>query len=279
MKIAIFGGTHGNELVGVEVVKALRKYKPLSPHHTYETFIGNPKAIEHQTRYIDSDLNRAFGKNARPHGYEATRAQELESEIRGKFDLIIDLHTTTTNMGLTAILNNSHPLTQQTCCLLKSKFANLKLIQEIELDDDCCHLGRLAPAGVTIEVGPVANNVISGKLVKDTYDMITRILNFDFKHKYSFEKTEVFKTIKPLYYPEDEGWFIHPDVEGADFMSLKPGDPLFINILGETINFNEKTAMYPFFINEAAYLEHNLAMLLAFKAFGESCAYEHGYQV
>uniref|UniRef100_D6RJ20 Aspartoacylase n=1 Tax=Mus musculus TaxID=10090 RepID=D6RJ20_MOUSE len=61
-KIAIFGGTHGNELTGVflvthwlrngtEVHRAGLDVKP---------FITNPRAVEKCTRYIDCDLNRVF---------------------------------------------------------------------------------------------------------------------------------------------------------------------------------------------------------------------------
>jgi len=265
MKIAIFGGTHGNEPVGVEVIKALRAQKPKSNFHTYETFIGNPKALEKKVRYIDSDLNRAFGKKGQPIGYELQRSKELEQQIRGKFDLIIDLHTTTTNMGLTAILNNTHKITRQTCCLLKERNNGLKLIEEVDLDEDCNHLGRLAPACVTIEVGPVANNVVSGDLVLKTYQMISDILNFDYKQNFDFEKTEVYKTIETLKFPPEEGWYIHPEIENSDFKMIKKGQPLFINIAGETINYQKDYEAFPFFINEAAYLESDSAMIFAKK--------------
>jgi len=268
MRIAIFGGTHGNEPVGVEVIKALRHLKPKTEFHTYETFIGNPEALKRKVRYIDSDLNRAFGKNGSPKGAELKRSLELEQKIRGNFDLIIDLHTTTTNMGLTAILNNSHKTSRETCCLLQSKNKNLKLIEETELDDDCNHLGRLAPACVTIEVGPVANNVVSGDLVLKTYKLVLDILNFDFSQKFNFDKIEVYKTLETLTYPPEEGWYIHPSIEGSDFRPLKTGQPIFINIKNETINYRGDSSAFPFFINEAAYLESGSAMILAVKQVG-----------
>lgn len=265
MRIAIVGGTHGNEPVGVEVVKALKSQKFRSPHHEYETFIGNPEALKQKKRFVDSDLNRAFGKNSLPYGLELARSKELTKEIKGKFDLIIDLHTTTTNMGLTAILNNSNSITRQTCCFLNSNFKGLKLIEEIDLDDECTHLNRMAPAGVTIEVGPVANNVVSGDLVLKTYKLVTAILNWDFKEDFDYNATEVFKTETTIFYPEEKGWFIHPDVEGKDFKLLKNGDPLFINIKNQVINHASELELYPFFINEAAYLNDKIAMILARK--------------
>lgn len=267
MKIAIFGGTHGNEPVGIEVIKALRNECPKSDFHTYETFLGNPEAVKQKIRYLDFDLNRAFGVKANPKGIEKQRAEVLKKEVLGKFDLILDLHTTTTNMGLTAILNNTNRVTQQVCCFLKSRSKNFKLIEEIDLDEDCTHLNRLAPAGVTIEVGPVANNVVSADLVLKTYQMVLDILNWDFNEKFDYSKTEVYKTVGTIHYPKEEGWYIHPDLEHKDFDVIKAGDPLFINIKGETLKHSPDfdAELFPFFINEAAYLNDRVAMILAKK--------------
>jgi len=268
MEIAIVGGTHGNEPVGVEVVKAIRNLQPKSPFHTYETFIGNPEALKQRVRFIDSDLNRAFGKNGRPKGYELKRSKELKNRLQGSFDLILDLHTTTSNMGLTAILNNSHTTTRQACCFLKESTASFKLIEEDQLDDESTHLNRLAPAGVTIEVGPVANNVVSGDLVVKTYQMVVDLLNFDFKRDFDFKRTEVFKTVDRVFFPQEGQWFIHPKIENKDFEPLKPQTPLFQNIKGEALKSTYDEVLYPFFINEAAYLKDRSAMILAKKTIG-----------
>ncbi|MCJ8276758.1 MAG: succinylglutamate desuccinylase/aspartoacylase family protein, partial [Bdellovibrionales bacterium] len=101
MNIAIVGGTHGNEPVGLEVIRLLGENTPNNILHQYKTFQGNPKAYELQKRFVDCDLNRAFGPKGTRQGYEKQRAEELDELIGGKFDLCIDLHTTTTNMGLT----------------------------------------------------------------------------------------------------------------------------------------------------------------------------------
>jgi aspartoacylase len=264
MRIAIVGGTHGNEPVGIEVVKALKEQN-LETIHEYKTFTGNPKAYELQKRFVDSDLNRAFGKKGKPIGYEKTRSLELKKEIENNFDFIIDLHTTTTNMGLTVLLNNTNKLTQQASCYLKSEYPELKLIEEDDLDEDCTHLGSLTPARITIEVGPVANNVVSGGLVIKTHQMVTTLLNWDFKKDFDYSKTEVFKTVDTLYYPKEEGWYIHPSIENQDFKPLKPGSPIFINIEGEERTYEGQKTLYPFFINEAAYLRNSMAMILAKK--------------
>ncbi|MEM7647364.1 MAG: succinylglutamate desuccinylase/aspartoacylase family protein, partial [Pseudomonadota bacterium] len=118
MNIALIGGTHGNEPVGLEVMKLFKKSSK-KYHNPFECFWANPKAYELKRRYVDSDLNRAFGKNGQPSGYEKQRAAELKKQIQDSFDFSIDLHTTTSNMGLTAILNNTNPMTHKAAIFLK----------------------------------------------------------------------------------------------------------------------------------------------------------------
>ncbi|XP_038942847.1 aspartoacylase isoform X6 [Rattus norvegicus] len=119
-KIAIFGGTHGNELTGVflvthwlkngaEVHRAGLEVKP---------FITNPRAVEKCTRYIDCDLNRVFDlenlskEMSEDLPYEVRRAQEINHLFGPKnsddaYDVVFDLHNTTSNMGCTLILEDS----------------------------------------------------------------------------------------------------------------------------------------------------------------------------
>lgn len=61
-RVAIFGGTHGNEMSGVTLVNLWVKNNAEIQRKGVETkpFITNPKAVEKCTRYVDTDLNRAF---------------------------------------------------------------------------------------------------------------------------------------------------------------------------------------------------------------------------
>ena len=93
MKILIIGATHGNELLGVKLYERLLKQRsPLLEHVDF--IVGNPRAYAARQRYIDSDLNRSYGKKG--HAYEERRAQEITQYIgRTKPDLVLDMHTTT----------------------------------------------------------------------------------------------------------------------------------------------------------------------------------------
>lgn len=61
-RVAIFGGTHGNEMSGVTLVNLWVKNSAEIQRKRIETraFITNPKAVEKCARYVDTDLNRAF---------------------------------------------------------------------------------------------------------------------------------------------------------------------------------------------------------------------------
>jgi succinylglutamate desuccinylase len=100
--VVVFGGTHGNELTGIEVVKKLL--------HTIESgqqmiesgvlylILGNPRAIERNTRGSEdhADLNRCFKKDVLLQSdelYERKRAKEI-AKILVSADVSIDLHAT-----------------------------------------------------------------------------------------------------------------------------------------------------------------------------------------
>lgn len=61
-RVAIFGGTHGNEMSGVTLVNLWVKNNAEIQRKRVEAkpFITNPRAVEKCARYVDTDLNRAF---------------------------------------------------------------------------------------------------------------------------------------------------------------------------------------------------------------------------
>src|SRR5258706_11826431 len=87
-KILILGGTHGNEALGIELVKLLEA-RPLSG---VSALLANPKAVSRNTRYTQSDLNRSFG-NDYPDTYETARARELKRMCQD-YELVLDFHDT-----------------------------------------------------------------------------------------------------------------------------------------------------------------------------------------
>ena len=134
--IVICGGTHGNETNGIMLAQyfdSLLKSHPFPSdplwknHQSIESIkvvFSNPKAIEKNVRYFEEDLNRCFLlEDLRKYStctldelkneeitYERKRAQELIVMLGPKgskesTDLIIDLHTTTSNTRINMIMS------------------------------------------------------------------------------------------------------------------------------------------------------------------------------
>jgi succinylglutamate desuccinylase len=270
MKIVILGGTHGNEFVGVEVIKELAQNRPKDCVHDYKTVHANPKAYQQRRRYVDSDLNRAFGPQSEPKGNEKEQSEKLKSSIIGHYDFLIDLHTTTTDMGLTVILNKTNALSLKAACYLQEIIPEVKIITAEKINQETPYTGNLVDSGITIEVGPVANATNKASLIMATKKMVEALLAWDFSKEYDFSKIEYYQTTEDLFYPKGEKgeWYIHPDLESASFKPLQKGAPVFINIKGEVIPFDRDYLAFPFFIGEAAYQEAGIAMCLSEKKEG-----------
>ena len=55
--VLVIGGTHGDEMPGISVVKSIRAIAQRVPV-SIEAVYGNVPAINARTRYIDMDMNR-----------------------------------------------------------------------------------------------------------------------------------------------------------------------------------------------------------------------------
>lgn len=106
--VVLFGGTHGNELTGIEVVKKMRDaIENVAEGHvpslriecgTLYLILGNPRAIERNMRGSEdhADLNRCFKHDVleqNDESYERQRAKEIAKILVGA-DISIDLHAT-----------------------------------------------------------------------------------------------------------------------------------------------------------------------------------------
>lgn len=92
--VAIFGGVHGNEKVGVEVVRTLAK-KLVLESGTVHLVEANPKAIQQNVRAIKKNLNRCFVREEDSAEFEDIRAREL-MDLLDTADVLIDIHASNT---------------------------------------------------------------------------------------------------------------------------------------------------------------------------------------
>ena len=180
-RVALVGGTHGGELTGVFLVKKFQQSSHLIKRHGIETIslIANEKAVVMGTRYIDTDLNRAFNRqeleNPQLTNHEQSLAKKIARRIQQeKIDLIIDLHSTTSNMGLTVILHDNHPYLLKLAAYLTQINSKVKILQHT-LNQESSYLINSAKFGITIEVGAVANGVLDAKLFQETENLVYAI--------------------------------------------------------------------------------------------------------
>lgn len=284
-KLAITGGTHGNELTGVYLINKWKE-NPLSVQRkNFETLLlhTNLEAIKECRRYVDRDLNRSFSsvdlQNAQAH-YEAKRACEINALLGPKgndsteVDFIVDLHSTTANMGLSLVVSNPSKLTWMAVRYLCVKEPKLNVYRWMG-DEEDAFVDSIAPHGFAIEVGSIPQGVLRADLFVQTEALVYHLL--DFFEKYNTgeslqecEQTiEIYDHVKLVDYPRDaEGQItamIHQDRQNKDYKRIEKGDPLFLTLEGQTITYDEDQSLYGLFINEAAYYEKGFALCLAKK--------------
>lgn len=284
-RVAIFGGTHGNELSGVFLVKHWLKHGGEITRTGMEVrpFITNPKAVEKCVRYVDTDLNRVFDnqslslQNKVKILYEITRAQEINSIFGPKgskdaFDVILDLHNTTSKMGATLILENSKDdFTIQMFHYIQKSMApmpcSVLLIEHPKLKYATTRSVAKHPVG--IEVGPQPQGVVRADILEKMRRIVIYALDFmqQFNEGSEFPSCsiEVFKVLEKISYPRNENGelvaIIHENLQDQDWRALNPGDPMFITMDGKVIPYEGEHTVYPTFVNEAAYFEKNEAFV------------------
>lgn len=271
--IAICGGTHGNELTGVYFLK---KWSTLKWPYSFSRplFIeGNPKAIEINKRYVEKDLNRCFVKddlvNEDSH-YENSRAREIKQICeQNKIDVLIDLHTTTSDMGPSLIIMKGDKLALMAASYVQQKNSQVKIIMEEHKIEDNPYLINLAPTGIIIEIGPISQGILKYSISKLCESIIEDLLVFFNQKEVLSQKSKitVYKVVEKIDFPRNETGeitgHIHPDRE-KPFHKLTEGMPLFVDFNGNEILYKGQE-VYPIFVNEAAYYEKGIAMISTIK--------------
>ncbi|XP_033962538.1 N-acyl-aromatic-L-amino acid amidohydrolase (carboxylate-forming) B-like [Pseudochaenichthys georgianus] len=297
-RVAVCGGTHGNELSGVYLVRELLKMeKKVTKEEEEEEedervsvvmVLSNPRAMLQCRRYVDTDLNRCFtratlnGPVSDVAPYEITRALELNRMLGPKgspaaVDLVCDLHNTTANMGLCLIAYSDCDW----ICLHIFKHLQREMpdvpIRFIHFDvssKESYSLDSVGKHGFAMEIGPQPHGVVRSNVYTamrvGVQNMLDWVRFFNSGTIFEGGFVEVFSMVKHIDYPRDRETrtitaAIHPQLQDRDFCLLHPGDPLFQTFSGETLPYKGKEPLYPFFINECAYYEKGIALSLARK--------------
>ncbi len=282
MKVAICGGTHGNELTGIHLVRRWQKTPSEIQRNGLElsTLIANPAAYQQNRRYVDNDLNRRFSlkdlNDPSLQSVEELRAKEI-NQILGtkespKVDFIFDLHTTTANMGLSVIINSLDPLVKKAAFYIAQKLPDVTLFyQDSDRNSDNFLMSLAGKGGLLIEVGPIAQGLLRAEVFEQTRLAVMAGLDYLEMHLAN-EAPEVpeqlpgFQFVEKIKFPEDENGqligMIHPELQDKDYQPLNPGDPMYLLETGETVYYQGEPGLVPSFINEAAYYDQHHSMSL-----------------
>ncbi len=87
----VVGSVHGDEPCGKKAIERFLS-KGWNVKIPVKFVIANEKALEKDTRFIDTDLNRSFPGNPESGLYEERLAAEINAEIKGT--KLLDIHST-----------------------------------------------------------------------------------------------------------------------------------------------------------------------------------------
>lgn len=215
--LCISGGTHGNELNGVYLVKNWLKSDSCRREIQRNSFrthvvLTNLRATEQRVRFTDVDLNRQITpenlfsteeKSSCP--YEIQRARELYSQFQdeagGKaVDFWFDLHNANGNTGPFFIMNHTQsPFTLHLASHLQIKFPEIRIMllkpghfeklhfgegQDKEEEQDqpmskfpTGSVSNIGKEGFTLEMGPLANGTLNASMFNLAKEIICGVLD------------------------------------------------------------------------------------------------------
>ncbi|KAI1887599.1 hypothetical protein AGOR_G00191960 [Albula goreensis] len=262
-RMALCGGTHGNELSGVYLVREWQKKKRELEGEaepvTVMTLISNPRAVQQCKRYTERDLNRCFTPSLLSTlvsdgvPYEIARAQELNALLgpRGNCDWI---------------------------CLHIYKYIQTKLssmpVRLLNLNappDQNYFLASVGKHALSIEIGPQPHGLVRADILSTMKEgvhlMIEWLRLFNSGTEFEGGIVEVYSFLKNIDFPRDPEThditaIIHPQLQDQDFCLLKPGDPIFLSFSGESVVYEGGEPLYPVFVNESSYYEKGTAFTL-----------------
>jgi aspartoacylase len=284
--VAIVGGTHGNELTGVNLYHNRQINHNLNFEQTW--VLANPRAVKEDRRYVEKDLNRCFALkdlDSDTPGYDQNRAREISAMIgpkeNPKCQLTIDIHNTTANMGVTLIVSRLDAFMKWVLSGVLENEETAKVYVMEEGDRlDSPYLPSLTPYDICLEVGAQAHGTLDAELYfktkKALETMLQRVHDWNNGNAKALNKEfPVYLHLENLDYPRNsEGeisGMIHPERQFQDYQEVQKDQPLFVTFDEKILNWqgsakiSAEQSVWPVFINEHAYYEKKLAMSLTQK--------------
>ncbi len=277
LQVLLVAGTHGNEINGIWLFDEWNKSSLLINTHGIKTFkvIGNPEAKKAGKRYIHNDLNRSFQKelflSINSSNFERSRASELVNLYGEKGEnpcqIALDFHTTTASMGSCLVVYGRREADLALASLIQNQLGLPIYLHEAD-QKQTGFLVESWPCGLVVEIGPVGQGLLNSRIISQTKLILEALMEqiHQVKNLNLFfpDKLIIHRHIKSIDFPRDkEGnidGYVHSLRQSKDWQKLNKKDELFCKLNGEIIRFEEDESYIPVFINEAAYVEKNIAM-------------------
>ncbi len=277
LQVLLVAGTHGNEINGIWLFEEWEKSSFVLNTHGVKTckVVGNPEAKKAGKRYVHHDLNRSFKEDSflsfNSSSIEELRANELVKLYgysgKNPCQIALDFHTTTSSMGSCLVVYGRREADLALAALIQNKLGLPIYLHESD-EKQTGFLVEAWPCGLVIEIGPIGQGILNSKIIFQTKLILEKLLeqihqvknlNFFFP-----DKLIIHRHIKSIDFPRDQeghiDGYVHSLRQSKDWHLLKKNDALFYKLNGETIKFEEDEPYIPVFINEAAYMEKNIAM-------------------
>ena len=217
-RVAIVGGCHGNERIGVELVRQFTSSPSLVQRASIDAVhchIGNPAAVAANVRFLDVDLNRQFateGEAARestasdPNAIEAALAVKLRRELLAeqRVDFLIDLHSSNADVGLAVMVAGGEHDTISARLIERLQqphaagAAPLRVMHSAGAKAASWSLDSIARSGLAFEVGPLPHGTLSQPLLNATRSLVLRSLDeIDARNRLLLDAVSASSTASP----------------------------------------------------------------------------------
>ena len=287
-RVLVVAGTHGNERNAPWLIQQWRQRPELLQRHGLEVEleIGNPAAFAAQRRYIERDLNRTFQSellaDSSQQGVEVQRARQLLERFGPggpkACPVALDLHSTTAAMGNSLVVYGRRPADLALAAALQHRLGLPIYLHE----GDASQVGYLVeqwPCGLVIEVGPVAQGLVTAAICRQSQLALEAALASLAEARSGQLQLPaslvVHRHCGSIDLPRDGSGepiaMLHPSLQGRDWQPLGTAAPIFCLADGGVLRLGDLqvdrgdgpgASHWPVFINEAAYGEKGIAFSL-----------------
>ncbi len=279
LQVLLVAGTHGNEINAPWLIDQWSNNPSLIDVSGFSVagVLGNRKAFNCCRRYLERDLNRSFSSalltDSSINDYEVLRARELVSQYgpdgTDPCQIAIDLHSTTACMGSSLVLYGRRPADLALASFIQASLGIPVYLHEAD-NSQKGFLVESWPCGLVVEIGPVPQGLLEANVIRQT-KMIIEVCFEEIAKIRSGNNSPpnhliVHRHIRSIDFPRNSNGeiiaYLHPELIGKDWYPLSKDMPIFVEANGNIIRYLEDDCLIPVFINEASYMEKNIAMSL-----------------